>query len=284
MNHSGPQASIVILNFLKSRRVCENVESIQRQQVDFPYEVIVVDNSCNAEHAAKLEALRKYDNLRVKINSKNLGYIRGNNLGASMASGKYLLIVNPDIIWKDSQTLQKLVDYMDENPQIGILGPKQINDNDNSVAMTVRAFPKLFLQVARRTFLRKLPVIRKWVAYDEMRHLDYSMTQPVDWLQSSFWVIRRELWDRLGGLDKAYYLFMSDPDLCFKCWEAGYQVIYYPEVTVLADGRRLSAGGFLDFFRTWLIRQHLKDAVIYQFKHMFRKPVRPKEARRGRAG
>ncbi len=263
-------ASIIILDFKKSKRVCENVESIERQKVPFPFEIIIIDNSNDIANAEKLKTLEKFENVRVHINPKNVGYIRGNNQGASMAQGKYLLIVNPDIIWRNDDTLQRLVDHMEANPDIGVLGPKQINDGDGSIAMTVRAFPRFFLQIARRTWLRKLPIIRDRVAYDEMQHLDYSKTQEVDWLQSSFWIIRKDIWDSFGGLDPAYFIFMSDPDLCFKTWEKGYKVIYYPEVTVYADGIRLSQGGFSAYFKKWTLRQHVRDSLKYCWSHLFR--------------
>lgn len=255
---------------MKAKRVSENVESILKQKVDFPLEIIVVDNSVNPENADILSKLEKHKGVRVLINTENVGYVRGNNGGAKYAQGEYLLIVNPDIIWREKDTLQKLVDYMEKHKEIGILAPKQVNDSDGSVAMTVRAFPKLFLQIARRTWIRKLPLIRKWVAFDEMQHLDYNKTQEVDWLQSSFWVIRKELWDELGGLNPDYFLFMSDPDLCFKVWQKGFKVIYYPETIVYADGIRLSQGGMKAFFQKWTLRQHLKDAMKYSWNHWFK--------------
>jgi GT2 family glycosyltransferase len=277
----GPiKASIVILDFLKSKRVCENVESIHRQVADFDFEVIIVDNSCNASNAEKLDSLRKFKDVQILTNHKNLGYIRGNNQGAALARGEYLLIVNPDIIWAEKDSLQKLVDFMEKHPKTGICGPKQINDNSGKVAMTVRGYPNLFLQVARRTFLRGWPLIKKWVAHDEMQHLDYNKTQPVDWLQSSFWIMRKSLWDKLGGLDKSYFVFMSDPEMCWQCWKAGYEVVYYPEVRVHADGRRASEGGFLAFFQKWTMRQHVKDALVYQMKHLFRKNPRSRYSER----
>jgi GT2 family glycosyltransferase len=272
--NKSPKASIVILDFQKSRRVCENVASICRQKVDFDYEIIIVDNSCNPANAKKLDTLRDLPNVRVITNRRNVGYIRGNNQGAALARGEFLLIVNPDIVWEDSRTLEKLVSFSEQHPEIGICGPKQINDTDGKVAMTVRAFPNLFLQVARRTFFRKWPMIKKWVAYDEMRHLDYSETQPVDWLQSSFWIMRKSLWEELGGLDKSYFVFMSDPEMCWQCWRSGRQVVYYPEVEVHADGRRASEGGFLAFFQKWTMRQHVRDALVYQLKHLFRRNPR----------
>lgn len=270
MHKNTVKVSIVILDFLKSKRVCENVESIQEQITNFSYEIIIVDNSCQAENAEKLNSLKKFSNVQVHINKKNTGYILANNQGANYAKGEYLMIVNPDIIWAEKDTLQKLVEFMETHQDVGICGPKQINDNNGSIAMTVRAFPHLFLQVARRTMLRHLPIIRKWVAYDEMQHLDYDKRQTVDWLQSSFWIIRKTLWDKLGKLDEAYFIFMSDPDLCFKCWQAGYKVVYNPDICVHADGRRASEGGLVAFFKKWTLRQHLKDAIIYQWKHWYK--------------
>lgn len=271
-----PKVSIVILDFMKAKRVSENVKSILAQEVDFPLEVIVVDNSVNAGNAEILSELKELPNVEVIINSENVGYVGGNNEGAKKARGEYLLIVNPDIIWREKNTLKKMIDYMQLHSDIGILGPKQINDSDGSVAMTVRAFPRLFLQVARRTWIRKLPLIKSWVAHDEMRHLDYNETQEVDWLQSSFWMIRKELWDSFGGLNSDYFLFMSDPDLCFKVWEKGYKVVYYPEATVYADGIRLSQGGMKAFFQKWTLRQHLKDAIKYSWNHLLRGNPRKK--------
>jgi N-acetylglucosaminyl-diphospho-decaprenol L-rhamnosyltransferase len=267
-------ASVVILDFLKSKRVTQNVESILAQETDFPVEIIVVDNSVSEENAAKLLELTRHPNVRVKINKKNIGYIRGNNEGARTATGKYLLIVNPDIIWRDTGTLQRMIDYMEKHEDIGILGPRQINESDGQVAMTVRAFPRLFLQIARRTDLRKLPLIRKWVAYDEMRHLDYDVIQNVDWLQSSFWVIRKSLWDSFRGLNPDYFIFMSDPDLCGKVWKKGFRVVYFPKATVYADGLRASKGGLGQLFRKPILRQHLKDSVKYSWNHWLEKNPR----------
>jgi len=265
-----PKASIIILDYLKSRRVCENVVGILAQKTDFPFEIIVVDNSANPLNAKKLKTLRKHPNVKVIINEENIGYTKGNNRGVKKSKGEYILIVNPDILWKDEKILQKLIHYMEKHPDIGVLGPKQINDGDGSIAMTVRRFPKLTLQIARRTSLRRLPILRSLVAHDECRDLNYNLIQPVDWLQSSFWITRRSLWHKLGGLNQNYLIFMSDPDYCWKCWEIGYKVIYYPDVQVHADGIRASAGGIKEFFKTWILRQHFKDAVKYRMTHFFK--------------
>ncbi|MFH1546493.1 MAG: glycosyltransferase [Patescibacteria group bacterium] len=278
------KVSIVILDFEKSTRVVKNVESIFRQKTNLDFEIVIAVNRATAQKKRELEPLRKInprdisENPRVKLifNKENLGYPRGVNEAVKNSSGEILFIVNPDIMWRDENALAKLVNFLERNPKIGVLAPQQRNDSDGKTAQTIRAFPKLALQIARRTWLRRLPGIRKRVEFDEMRHLDFSKIQKVDWLQSSFWVVRRDLWEKLNGLDERFFLFMSDPDFCWRVWDSGKEVIYFPEVVVAADGIRCSAGGFLTFFKKWTLRQHLRDAWKYFRKYRGKKNPRTK--------
>lgn len=271
--------SIVILDYRKAKSVVENVRHLIAQETDFPVEIVVVDNSVNAENAETLSQLEHLETselgnaaVSLIINEKNEGYTRGNNRGAKASDGDYIAIVNPDIQCREAGTLQRLVDYLESHPEVGMIGPRQITPQGET-EMTVRAFPKLWVQIARRTFLRYVPFIKSAVAYDEMRHLDYEKTQSVQWLQSSFVVMRRALWESFGGFDEDYFIFMSDSEICWQTWKAGQKVIYLADVKVYPDGIRASGGGFFDFFRSWVIRQHFRDACKYQRKHFFeRKP------------
>ncbi|MBD3269940.1 glycosyltransferase [Candidatus Peregrinibacteria bacterium] len=273
MKEENNKISILILDYLKSKRVTENVKLLMKQKGSKDFEILIVDNSCNELNRKKLEELKKYENVTLVFNEKNLGYTRAYNRIARLATGKYLFIINPDILVKDAMSIQKMVNFMEENSDVGILGPQQIND-DGSIAMTVRAFPKFYIQVARRTFLRNWPLFKKKVDYDEMKHLNWQKTQSVDWLQSSFIVIRKKFWDQVGGLDENYFLFMSDPEICYQAWKKGEKVIYFPEVKVYADGIRCSEGGFLTFFRKWTLRQHVIDSLKYRLKHLIEKNPR----------
>jgi GT2 family glycosyltransferase len=268
--------TIIILNYSKTKQVVENVGLLLKQKADFGYKIIVVDNSGKQENVEILKSnLSDNKNLELIFNQENLGYIKAHNLIKNKIEGEYVLILNPDILVKEKDSLAKMVDYMDKNSEVGMVGPKQINEN-GEVAMTVRGWPKFYLQVARRTFLRNLPILKKMVERDEMKHLDYDKIQDVDWLQSSCVLIRKKLWDKIGGFDENYFLFMSDPEICFQAWKRGFRVVYYPEVKVFADGKRLSEGGFLTFFKSWVFRQHVKDSLKYCVRHFFKEDPRKK--------
>ena len=242
------KAIVVIVDYLKAHRVVENVESLIRQDNSSDIEICVVDNSCDPENNETLLRINKHKNVHLIFNSKNLGYTRACNYAAGLFDTSYVVLVNPDISWKDNSTLSDLISLMDAQPDIGVLGPRQIND-DGTTPNTVRAFPNFPIQVAGRTPLRLLPKIKKWVNNYEMKDFDYNKSQYVDWFQSSFMVIRSDLWQRLGGLDTAYFLFMSDPEICFRAWSLGYKVLYTADSVVGADGIRCSSGGFFHVFK-----------------------------------
>jgi GT2 family glycosyltransferase len=269
-NKKDLSVGLIILDFLKADRVLRNVKLLQKQKLDLDLHIIVADNSCNSANAKKLLKLQKYPRVKVIIFDQNLGYIKAHNQALKGSKFDYYLIVNPDIIIRDQTLIRNMVNYMQQNPDIGILGPKQIND-DGSIAMTVRGWPNLFLQVCRRSLLRKLPLIKTWVLRDEMAHLDYDKIQDVPWLQSSFNVVRGDFFRKVGGLCESYFLFMSDPELCWQAWKSKLRVVYYPKVQVYADGVRLSAGGFISFFQKWVMRQHLLDSLRFLSKHLFEK-------------
>lgn len=278
--------SVVILDYRKSHRVLENVASLQQQQLPpgTKLEIIVVDNSADPATKAKLAPLAGQPGIQLIFNEKNLGYPGGCNAGARFATGEFVLILNPDIVWTDSTALATMLRFLQKNPQVGVVGPQQFNDSDGELARTARAFPNLFIQIARRTWLRRLPVVCEFVARDELRHVDLTRPRAVDWLQSSCILIRRELWDRLGGFSESYFIFMADPDLCFRAWQVGAEVVYLPAATVHADGLRASAGGFWDFFRRWTIRQHFADSLRYQLRFLGQRNPREKLAQEKKIG
>ena len=83
-----PKVSIIISNYFKASRVVQNVKTILAQKINFDVEIIVSDNSVDVKNARILKTLKKYKNVKVIINKKNLGYPKGNNEGARQATGE----------------------------------------------------------------------------------------------------------------------------------------------------------------------------------------------------
>ncbi len=261
------KVSAIILNTSKPYEVLKNVESLFLQNRNFDLEIIIVDNSGLQRNREILYPLHQRENVRLLF-TKNKGYAAGNNLAASHATGEILFIINPDIVSINPNTFLNITHYVTHNPDIGILGPRQKNP-DSCFEYTARHFPTPVAQLLRRTPLRNVWPFRKPVEKYEQINMDMHSIKEVDWIQSSFWAMRKEVWDELGGFDTRYFIFMSDVEMCLQAKRIGKKVIFYPEVEVLADGRRCSEGGILDIFTKKIIRIHFVDVFRYYWKRMY---------------
>ena len=268
------RASIIIVDFFKAPSIAANIQRMLAQGERYDIEIIIIDNSVDHDNRAVLqECSALASNITLVCNDVNNGYIQACNQGAKLAKGDYLFFVNPDIEWLSSSIVTDVIDIFLRDSRIGILGTQQRND-DGTIPDTVRRFPNIMAQVLRRSGLRNLSIFKDIVARYEMPEFDYNSTTDVDWVQGSFMVISKPLWYRVGGFDSRYFIFMADPDICYKCWELGYKVHYESNILVGADGLRCSAGGLLSLFNSRVVRMHLKDALLYQLKYLF-KPSAP---------
>ncbi len=255
--------SLIIVDYKKAKKVVENVKGIMQQEgIELP-EILIWDNSEDPANAKILQTkLGKMKNVHLHISEKNVGYSKANNALAKQATGDFFCFVNPDIVWPETNTVAQLLEYLHNNKKAGIVAPRQLEPNGED-ALSIRQFPNFFLQILRRTPLKNIAPFASWVQHDEMRHVDRTQTQTVDWVQSSFLMISKSLWEAIGGFNERYFLFLADTELCKKVWERGRQVVYYPKTTVKSDGERCSDGGVQDFFSSKPMQIHLKDSLRY---------------------
>ena len=260
-------ATVIIVNFFKGRRVIESIRSLARQTVFDRLAIVVVDNSCDPEETRVLETAPERDSFTLITATRNLGYPKGCNIGMlTPASVPYVVLSNPDIIWDEADAIRRLIDIIAHNSEIDVLAPTQLND-DGSLVEIARNFPTFWHQVRRR--LRP-------GSGDERHLLTPLLTAAasnlidVDWLQSSCVLIRRALWDEIGGMNERYFLFMSDIDFCLETWRKGKRVSVTSDVRVRGDGLRASRGGLRALLSNRALRIHLMDAIRYYLAHGFR--------------
>lgn len=234
---------IIIVDYFKAPRVVESVRLLEEQDLKgIKITITIIDNSCCADNFAVLKGV-KGCNVEVVESPRNIGYVAAVNFAAKrVPDADAILLLNPDILIKDRGVLYGLYSNF-EDPACYIVGPAQIND-DGSMPRIVRGYPSLFALASKRTVLGKTSWGAKSVSKYLLDDFDLSRRQAVPWIQSSCVLIRKSYWDAVGGLNKKYYLFMADIEICKKAYEYGGEVIYDPRCTVFADGRRCSEGGF----------------------------------------
>jgi hypothetical protein len=214
--------SVVIVSWNVKDLLRENLQALFRSRGDIVFEVFVVDN--NSEDGT-VEMLRKeFPEVKVIANKDNLGFAKANNMAIERAKGRYILLLNPDMkVLPD--TLGNMVSWMDSRPEAGVAGCKLVTENGDIVPH-VRRFPTVWDQAAVTV---KIPhifpgILNKYIS----ANFDYETEQEVDTIRGSFFMIRKEALEELGGLDERYFIWFEEVDYCKKAKQAGWKVMYTP--------------------------------------------------------
>lgn len=216
-------------------------------------EIIVIDNLQDGRVAA---ALAGYP-VRLIENQAPQGFAANINEAARVASGRHLLILNPDTEGR-SGCLANAIVFLDQHPQVGILGCRLLNP-DGSRQQNYRQFPTLPVVIARGLGADRWP----WQPpfYRHRLRVDVRSAEPhrVDWVFGAFMLLRRDEFLRLGAMDEGFRLYYEDVDLCYRYRKMGLATCVYPEIVFLHVHLRSSATH--PFGRTW--RWHVASAVRY---------------------
>lgn len=265
MENRKPKISVVMLNFNSKYFPKMCVEAFYAGNTDFDFEFIAVDNASTEQMSlGYLEHADKEGLVKLIRSPKNLGFGGGNNLGAKNATGEYILIMNPDIfVGKDS--VSKMLEYIEKHHDVGILAPKLVYP-DGQVQDSCRRLMKFSDLVIKRTPLKMVPFLRKRVEKYTMQDFDHSKIQEVDLLVGACLLIPRHVYEKVGGFDERYFLFMEDFDLCRAVRKAGYKVVYYPEVAVTHNHKRLSGGSIMKLLTRKVFWHHVNSAFKYFWK------------------
>ena len=202
--------------------------SLNTEHCSLNTEVIVVDN-CSSD--GSVEMLRsEFPNVHLIGNSENVGFTRANNQALAMAQGRYLFLLNPDTEVGPG-ALSALVAYMDAHPRVGMIGP-QLRYGDGSIQSSRRRFPTLATAFLESTKLQQWFPHNRVLTHYYMRDTDDSATQEVDWINGSAMFTRREVYDQVGGLDEAFFMYSEELDWCFRIKQAGWQIVYLPSAQI----------------------------------------------------
>jgi hypothetical protein len=255
--------SVVILNYRTKNLLKECLRGIRIAKPTISTEVVVVDNA-SGDGSAEM-VLSEFPEVRLIRAQRNLGYAGGNNLGLAAAAGRYLMIMNPDIlVWPGS--LERLVAFMDAHPAVGLAGPRLTNP-DGSTQQSCYRFHTPMIPVYRRTVVGRLPHARRALASFLMEDFDHAAPQEVDWLLGGALIARREAAEAVGPLDERFFLYFDDTDWCRRFWEKGWKVMYCPESVMVHFHQRASKGGVTELLRNPVARIHVRSAVTYFRKY-----------------
>jgi GT2 family glycosyltransferase len=255
--------SIVILNYKSEGLVRYCLSNILKSDLQISYEIVVVDNASPNSGVRNLK--NEFSNVKFIELKENRGFSAGNNAGIKVAKGKYIVIINPDIVVSPG-SLEKLVDFMDNNPKVGCAGPKLMNP-DGTVQNSCLRFPIGIMPFYRRSPLGKTKKGQRYLRNYLMHDFDHNSNIPVDWLFGACIVVRKSAIDEVGLMDEGYFLYIGDTDWCRVFWEKGYKVYYVADSEMIHYHHRESATnpGITGIFN-YVTRIHIKDFIHYTRK------------------
>lgn len=232
--------TISLVNYNTKNLVKQFIRCVTAFPIPLSYEIIITDNGSQDGSADMIEQdiLPRHETVRL-IRGNNIGFGAGHNLGLKNAKGNVLMIVNADIIMMEDAATP-LYRFLTEYPSRGIVGPKLIYP-DQSVQPSCHSWPKLMTPLYRRTALGKTRMGRRELARYELHDYEKQSPQAVNWLVGACLLVKKSVWDIVSGFDKRYFMYCEDIDLCRKVWNAGYEVWYNPNVSMIHYHKRLSA-------------------------------------------
>lgn len=204
--------SIIILSWNTCALLEQCLRSLQCPQGDLNFEVVVVDNA--SEDDSRNMVQERFQNVRLVVNSYNVGFGAGNNSGIPATSGRYILFLNSDTVVLEG-ALARMVAYADAGPDIGILGPKLLN-TDGSLQYSCRRFPNLATGFFRNTPLGRLFPNNRFAGDYLYKEWDHAAPRDVEWVSGAALMIRRALVDLIGAFDEEFYMYCEDVDLCWR--------------------------------------------------------------------
>ena len=228
-------------------------------------EVLVTDSA--TEESTEMLMREEFPSVRFLPFRKNVGFSTMANASLREARGKYVFLINSDIVLTDLVVTQML-DFLRARPDIGILSPKQLNFNGTLQPSCFHFYRPLTI-LYRRTWLGKLPFAKRHLNWFVMADYDKLEPRAVDWVMGSAMFVTKKAVERVGMMDQRFFMYMEDVDWCRRFWEQGFKVVYYPEVFVYHyHGKGSAKGGlFGSLFFNPLTWYHIKSATQYFWKY-----------------
>jgi N-acetylglucosaminyl-diphospho-decaprenol L-rhamnosyltransferase len=257
----GPDVTVIVVNYNTAHLLDQMFAALSRARGVLRLQIIVVDNASGDGSVDFLRA--RYASVELIANSTNVGFARANNQALPLVRGRYVLLLNTDA-FVSCDTLQKTVDFMDSHPRYGVLGVKLVG-SDNTLQPSCRYFPTPWNIFLAATGLgRFFPGTR---LVDDMSW-DHAVERECDWVPGCYYLVRREVIERVGLFDPRYFLYYEEIDHCRAVRQAGWSVVYYPFTQVThIGGKSAESYGQLTSSGRQIFPLQIESELLYFRKH-----------------
>jgi len=243
--------SIIIVNYNVKYHLGESLQSIYGNRKGISFEIIVVDNDSTDGSVDMVKS--RFTEVRLIENCQNLGFARAVNQGLIESKGRYLLLLNPDTVVLPG-ALDKMVEFMDENPRAGALGCKLLNA-DGSLQPSCRSFPTLRGAFFENIGLERLFPGNRVIGQYRMGYWGHNCVREVDQPMGANLMLRSAAISQVGLMDEQFYMYYEEVDWCYRIKKEGWKIYFTPYAEMIHYGGKST-------------RQAVRNMLIERYRSM----------------
>lgn len=225
--------SIIIISYNTKEMTLACLKSVFEQTKGISFEVIVLDNNSQDNSAEEIAA--DFPQIKLLALKENLGFAGGNNIATKEAAGEYILLINPDTVVLDG-AIQNLFQFAKENPTAGVWGGRTLfGDKTLNPASCWRK--TLLWEIFCRSFMLTSFFPNSFVFNTgSYGGWDRSTVRQVDIVSGCFFMLKRELWEKLSGFSPEFFMYGEEADLCLRAHKLGAKPMVTPDATIIHYG------------------------------------------------
>lgn len=290
-----PILSVIIVNWNTADMTIDCIKSIYADKglKNIPFEIILVDNASSDDSVAKINKLiksAKLDNLKLLVNTDNLGFGKANNQGVKISTGNFLLLLNTDTIILHSAISQSL-NWLSSHPEAYGCTAQLLN-KDKTIQPSGGYFPNVWNMAALLLHLDDLPLVNSIIppfhphSPNFYTHDTYFLKDhPQDWLTGAFMLLRREVFTKVNGFNPEFFMYGEEMEMCYRIHQAypqmqlwylvGPQIIHLGGASskskqIIFDREYLGFEGFFRMHRSTTEQKVIKLLIsINRFLQLF---------------
>jgi GT2 family glycosyltransferase len=257
--------SVIIVSYNVRYFLEQCLVTVRKASEHIDCEIFVVDNN-SADGSCSMVS-REFPEVKLVMNNENRGFSAANNQAIKLATGRYILLLNPDTLIGED-TFNKCISFMDGHPEAGATGVRMINGKGKLLPESKRALPTpktAFFKITGLSYIfPKSGLFSKYYLAD----LDSMKTTQVDIISGAFMFLRSEVVPGTGLFDESFFMYGEDIDYSYRLLKQGFKNYYYPEVMIIhykgESTKKESPDVLVNFYKAMIIfvRKHFNNGNL----------------------
>lgn len=228
------KVSIIIINYNTFKLTCNSIDSINRYTKGVKFEIIVIDNASSEIDPSEFTKL--FPDIRLIMNSSNVGFSKAINQGIKLASGELILLLNSDTLLQND-AVSITAEFLISHSEYGAASSKLTYPNGN-IQHCCQKFPSVMLKFLESSRLHKLmsPALR--ASLFQGAYFDHLSFSEPDWIWGTFFMFPKKILKLMKNsqLNEDYFMYIEDMQWCFDIRKEGYKIAYLPQAHILHFG------------------------------------------------